>query len=58
MNLAAAVGGGLSGVIVAVQGFATLSGFAALFAIVVLVSAGFSARSSAQPVRDTPTKIG
>ncbi len=44
MNLAAAVGGALSGVIVGEFGFAFLSAFAALFAGVVLLAAGYSGR--------------
>ena len=39
MSLAAAVGGGASGVIVGEYGFSTLAGFAALFALVALLAA-------------------
>jgi MFS family permease len=50
MSLAAAVGGGASGVIVGEYGFSTLAGFAALFALMALVAAVFASRL----VRRTP----
>jgi MFS family permease len=45
MSLAAAVGGGASGVIVGEYGFATLAGFAALFALGALVAAVLAGRA-------------
>jgi MFS family permease len=44
MSLAAAVGGGASGVIVGEYSFSTLAGFAALFALVALVAAVYAGR--------------
>ncbi|MFL6172743.1 MAG: MFS transporter [Marmoricola sp.] len=44
MSLAAAVGGGASGVIVGEYGFSTLAGFAALFALLALVAAVYAHR--------------
>jgi MFS family permease len=44
MSLAAAVGGGASGVIVGEYGFSTLAGFAALFALAALVAAVYAGR--------------
>jgi MFS family permease len=44
MSLAAAVGGGASGVIVGEYGFPTLAGFAAVFALVGLVAAVYAGR--------------
>ncbi|MGO4257850.1 MFS transporter [Marmoricola sp. RAF53] len=44
MNLAAAFGGALSGVIVGTLGFAALSLFASVFAAVVLLAAGYAAQ--------------
>ncbi len=42
MSLAAAVGGGASGVIVGVYGFSVLAGYASIFAVVVLAAAGYA----------------
>jgi len=44
MSLAAAVGGGASGVIVGEYGFSTLAGFAAVFALAGLVAAVYAGR--------------
>jgi MFS family permease len=44
MSLAAAVGGGASGVIVGTYGFSTLAGFASLFALAALVAAVYAGR--------------
>jgi MFS family permease len=48
MSLAAAVGGALSGVVVAVGSFGLLALFAALFAAVVLAAAGYAGRRVAR----------
>lgn len=44
MSLAAAVGGGASGVIVGEYGFGVLAGFASVFAVAALVAAGYAGR--------------
>ncbi|HET7684705.1 MAG TPA: MFS transporter [Marmoricola sp.] len=49
MSLAAAVGGGASGVIVAVGSFALLAAFSCLFAALVLVAAGFARQVPTRP---------
>jgi MFS family permease len=49
MSLAAAVGGGASGVIVAVGSFALLAAFSCLFAALVLVAAGFARQAATRP---------
>lgn len=46
MSLAGAVGGGASGVVMHVGSYAVLSAFAAVFAVLVLAAAAFSARST------------
>ncbi|MFL6060261.1 MAG: MFS transporter [Marmoricola sp.] len=50
MSLAAALGGGVSGVIVGEYGFSTLAGFASLFALVALLAALYAARLLRGPV--------
>jgi MFS family permease len=51
MSLAAAVGGGLSGVVVGEYGFSTLAGFASLFAVVTLGAALYAGRLLGGPAQ-------